>query len=225
MKQHLREVDSKRANIDNLLVFFTGWGCDQYQFGHLNFNGDILFLYDYCDLELDFDFSKYKTITTLAYSAGVFISSIFPQEIPNVVKRVIIDGNPYLFDEKFGVSSKVVKIFKEVDEKNCLDFRKDYLVATHEEMKRFAQNEPKRGFDDCLNELLHLEKLYRTHKSNINLKYDKAIFGEFDPIFKVDAQKEFFNNNITLVHGAKHNIFFRFNSFEEILDINWQFFS
>lgn len=33
---------------------------------------DVLILYDYQNLELEFDFSKYRQIDIIAYSAGVF---------------------------------------------------------------------------------------------------------------------------------------------------------
>lgn len=47
-------------NSDNLLIFFTGWGCDEFEFEHLESNSDVLILYNYSDLNLDFDFSQYK---------------------------------------------------------------------------------------------------------------------------------------------------------------------
>jgi len=214
MKHFLRNNHS-----DKLLLFFTGWGCDEYQFGHLKYDGDVLFLYNYNNLELDFDFSKYKEIIVMAYSAGVFISSVFPKRIPNVVKRIMIDGNPYLFDEKFGVPKNILTAFMEVDAKNCIDFRKKYLVSTHYEMMLFSQNEPHRDFDDCFRELLSLQKLYKTLKDKINPRYDKVIFGEKDPIFKPKIQKEFYKTDLKIVPDAKHNIFFRFKTFEEIIGI------
>ena len=47
-------------NSENLLIFFTGWGCDESEFEHLKADSDVLILYDYSDLSLYFDFSKYK---------------------------------------------------------------------------------------------------------------------------------------------------------------------
>ena len=54
-------------NSDKLLLFFTGWGCDEYEFEHLNADSDVLLLYNYSDLGLDFDFSKYKEINLIAF--------------------------------------------------------------------------------------------------------------------------------------------------------------
>ena len=64
-------------NSDNLLIFFTGWGCDEFEFEHLETNSNVLLLYNYSDLNLDFDFSEYKKFNLIAFSAGVFIASIF----------------------------------------------------------------------------------------------------------------------------------------------------
>ena len=57
----------------DLIVFFSGWGCDDHQFTNLHDVKDVLILYDYQDLNLDFDFSKYAHIDVIAYSAGVFV--------------------------------------------------------------------------------------------------------------------------------------------------------
>ena len=45
----------KKFLIDNnsseLILFFTGWGCDEYEFEHLKSNKDVLILYNYLDLK------------------------------------------------------------------------------------------------------------------------------------------------------------------------------
>lgn len=68
MKQYLINNIS-----DSLLIFFTGWGCDEYEFKHLKSSSDVLVLYDYSDLDLNFDFSKYKNFDLIAFSAGVLL--------------------------------------------------------------------------------------------------------------------------------------------------------
>ena len=92
-------------NSERLLIFFTGLGCDEYVFEHLKSDCDLLLLYDYCDLNLDFDFSKYKKFDLLTFSAGVFVASVMKFDF-RIDKKVALDGNPYLFDEKLGLSKK-----------------------------------------------------------------------------------------------------------------------
>ena len=47
---------------NDLIVFFSGWGCDYNQFANLRDNKDVLILYNYQDLNLDFDISRYTNI-------------------------------------------------------------------------------------------------------------------------------------------------------------------
>ena len=130
MKQFLINKNSEK-----LLIFFTGWGCDESEFEHLKANSDVLLLYDYSNLSLDFDFSKYKNIDLIAFSAGVFVASImnFNFKINN---KIAISGNPFLFDEKLGLSKEIQDILYNITEKNADDFARNYLVKTDEEWRR-----------------------------------------------------------------------------------------
>ena len=90
MKKYL--VDK---NSDTLLLLFAGWGADESAFEHLTADFDVLIFYDYSDLSLDFDFSKYKKFNLIGHSAGVFIASVlnFDFKIDN---KIAFSGNPYL---------------------------------------------------------------------------------------------------------------------------------
>ena len=176
---------------DNLILFFTGWGCDEYEFNHLKSDSDILLLYDYSDLNLDFDFSKYNTFDLIAFSAGVFVASIMNFDF-SINKKIAISGNPYLFDESLGLSKKVQNILYNVDEKNANDFARNYLVKTNEEWKIFHHS--KRTLESCKLEFNCLKELYISNKGKIKDIYDFAIFGKEDPIFNVSIQKEFYGS-------------------------------
>ena len=123
-------------NSQNLLIFFTGWGCDEYEFEHLKSDCDVLLLYDYSDLNLDFDFSKYKNFDLISFSAGVFVASIIDFDF-KINKKIAISGNPYLFDEKLGLSKKIQDILYGITEENADDFARNYLVKTDDEWKIF----------------------------------------------------------------------------------------
>ena len=71
MKKYLIDKNS-----DTLLLLFAGWGSDEYAFEHLKADFDVLILYGYSNLSLDFDFSKYKKFYLIGHSAGVFIASV-----------------------------------------------------------------------------------------------------------------------------------------------------
>ena len=201
----------------DLIVFFAGWGCDHNQFTNLHDSKDVVILYDYQDLNLDFDFAKYANIYVIAYSAGVFVASILADKLPNVRQKVALCGNPYLFDEKLGVSQATIQTFKDISLDNYLEFRRKYMVFSDEEYERYNKLESLRTIESCANELNALQKLYKERKSQINPTFDKAIVAENDLIFDVKMQQNFYKNNLQIIPQSRHHIFFRFNSFEEIL--------
>ena len=202
-------------NSDRLLIFFAGWGCDEYEFEHLNSESDVLILYNYSDLSIDFDFSKYKHFNLAAFSAGVFVASICKFYF-NINKKVAISGNPYLFDENLGLSNKVQDILYNITEKTADDFAKNYLIKTDEEWEKFHHS--KRDLKSCKDEFDSLKKIYNTEKQNIKDIYDFAIFGAEDKLFDITTQKEFFKNRVHLIKNARHNLFFRINTFDELLN-------
>lgn len=209
MKIHLINNDS-----NTLLLFFTGWGCDEYEFEHLKTDSDVLILYDYNDLTLNFDFSKYKEINILAFSAGVFVASVFNFDF-KTNKKIAVSGNPYLFDEHFGLSQKTQDFLCNITEETADDFAKNYLVKTEEEYANFHNS--KRTLDSCEREFEYLKQLYETKKQDIKDIFDIAIIGENDPLFNPSAQKEFYGNRLNIIKNARHNMFFRIKSYGDIL--------
>ena len=201
MKKHF--IDN---NSDTLLIFFSGWGCDEHEFAHLKASSDILILYNYSDMNLDFDFSKYKKINLLAFSAGVFAASIMNFEF-EIDKKIAISGNPYLFDEKLGLSEKIQNVLYNVTEETADDFARNYLVKTDEEWKRFQNSN--RTPESCREEFDSLKQIYKSQKSKIQDIYDIAYFGEYDTIFNISEQEKFYKNRIHVLKNASHNLFFR----------------
>ena len=201
----------------DLIVFFAGWGCDENQFINLHDNKNVVILYDYQNLNLDFDFSKYDNIYVIAYSAGVFVASIFADKLPKVRQKVALCGNPYMFDETLGISKETIQVFKDITLDNYLQFRRKYMVYSDEEYERYNKLESLRTIESCEKELLALQKMYKEKKDNINPMFDKAIMAENDLIFNIEAQKDFYKDKLQVIKNAKHHIFFYFNSFEDML--------
>ena len=201
-------------NSDTLLLFFTGWGCDEKEFEHLRADSDVLLLYEYSDLNLEFDFSKYKEINLIAFSAGVFIASVFDFKI-KLNRKIAISGNPYLFDEHFGLSKKIQEVLYNVTEETADDFARNYLVKTDDEWQVFHHSQ--RTIDSCKAEFDSLKRIYQTKKQIIKDIYDTAIAGDEDPIFNVLSQKEFFKDKLRIVKNARHNVFFRIKNYKDIL--------
>ncbi|MBR1618215.1 DUF452 family protein [bacterium] len=206
----------KNNNSSNLIIFFAGWGCDETEFSHMKSKSDILICYDYVDLELTFDFSKYKEKNLMAFSAGGFVASVMNFDF-EINKSVIISSNPLLFDEYFGLSGQMIEIFKNITEENCEDFRRKYLVATDKEFDAFIP--PNRTLESCNFELDCLKKLYEQHKNQIKPIFDCAIIGSNDKIFNVEHQKEYYKEKLYIVEGLAHNMFYTFSNFEDFFEI------
>lgn len=203
-----------KNNSGNLLIFFTGWGCDEFEFEHLKAKSDVLLLYDYTDLNLDFDFSEYEKFNLISFSAGVFVASLFDFDF-KIDKKIAISGNPYLFDEHMGLSSEIQNVLYNINEENADDFARNYLVKTNEEWAKFHHS--KRTTNSCRDEFNSLKNLYLKNKDNIKDDFDLALIGEDDKIFSVSVQKEFYKDRLKLIKNARHSLFFRVESYEELL--------
>ena len=210
----------KHFHIDNnsssLILFFSGWGCDEYEFEHMTSESDVLILYDYTNLNLDFDFSKYKNIDLIAFSAGVFVASIFDLDL-KIRRKIAIDGNPYLFDEYLGLSKDIQKVLTSITEENAEDFAKNYLVKTKEEYENFHPS--RRTLESCNIEYNCLKQIYNDRKQDIKDIFDIAYIGDQDLIFNVEAQKEFYKNRLRIIKNARHNVFFRLKRYEDIYEL------
>ena len=207
-------------NSSELIVFFAGWGCDYNQFVNLHDTSDVLILYDYQDLDLNFDFSKYANIYLIAYSAGVFVYCLASDKIPNIRKKIAVCGNPYLFDKTLGISPAHLKVLQNITLDNYLVFRRKYMVFSDEEYAKYNELQSLRSLESCQSELTYLQQLYSEYKDKIVPCFDKAIVAADDLLFTLNAQKDFYKEKLFIIPNAKHHIFFRFNSFEEIININ-----
>ena len=206
MKKYLIDKNSV-----SLLIFFTGWGCDEYEFEHLKAKRDVLLLYDYSDLDLDFDFSKYKEFDLMAFSAGVFVSSILSFDF-KINKKTAYSGNPYLFDEKLGLPKEIQDVLYNITEVTADDFARNYLVKTDDEWKKFHHS--KRTLDSCRAEFDALKRIYSENKQNIKDIFDLAFIGSDDKIFNVSEQQKFYKERLTIIPNARHNLFFRIKDYE-----------
>ena len=164
---------------------------------------------------MDFDFSKYKTFYLISHSAGVFAASVLNFDL-KFNKKIAISGNPYLFDEYFGLSKEIQDKFCNITEENATEFARNYLVKTDEEYKNFRPS--KRSMESCMAEFEKLKENYKENFDKIKDIYDLAYIGGNDLIFNVQAQKEFYNERLHIVKNARHNMFYRLKSFEQILN-------
>ncbi len=204
-----------KRNSDDLIVFFSGWGCDENSYKDMDSSRDVLICWDYTSLDLIFNFSEYKKYYLIAYSAGVFVSCLVQDKLPKFDYKIAINGNPKLFDNKYGISSDIVEIFKGLNLENYMNFRLNYLVRNTEELEYFNSHQPHRTFESCFEELDKLKEYYTLNYKNI--EYDKAIIAAEDKIFIPDAQAEYYNGKCKILENSAHDVFYIFRNFDDIL--------
>ncbi len=206
----------KNQNSDEIIVFFCGWGMDEKPFLPLKSESDILYIYDYNDLELNFDFSKYKKKTLVTYSCGVFMAYYLKDILPDFDLKVAINGTLKPFDEKFGVTKERSKIFENISKENYLYFREKLLLQNKKELTLFNKYQPKRSLESSLLEFANLKK-YAKNRKEEDFFYDKILISEEDKIIPPDFQKKFWKKNYKTISGA-HFPFYKFNSIEEMIN-------
>ncbi len=200
-------------NSKDLILFFTGWGCDDNQFKNFRSNNNLLLCWDYSSLDFEFDFSKYDKINLLTYSAGVLIACLIKDKLPKFNKTVAVNGNPLMFDKKFGIDNKTIKLMLDLNVHNCMDFISKYLVYDKQDLKSFLSTPSHRPFESSKQELLKLQEYCKMKLKPI--KYDKAILSDNDKIFNLATQKEYFKDNYIMIKNAAHHTpFLRFSTYE-----------
>mgnify|MGYP004627497003 CR=1 FL=1 len=203
-------------NSTDLVIFLAGWGCDDVQFKNITCTKNLLLCWDYFDLEFDFNFSSYKQIDLIAYSAGVFVSGLIQGKLPKLNSKIAINGNVKIFDEYFGISKFALGFMHNLNLDNYMDFRRKFLVNSEEELKDFNKNSSVRTFESCENELKALQNYYAKYKPTF--KYDVAILSENDKVFVPNHQKEYYKNKYVELKNNAHNVFYTFKSFDSIID-------
>lgn len=204
-----------KNNSDELIVFLSGWGCDEHSYSDMKSSRDVLICWDYTSLDFEFNFEDYKTICLIAYSAGVFVSGLIKDKLPKFSYKIAVNGNPKLFDNKYGISKNIVDIFKGLNLENYMDFRLKYLVRNSEELEFFNSHQPHRTFESCFRELDKLENYYADNYKIVD--FDKIILSDEDKIFQLDFQKEYYKGKYKILNNAAHDVFYVFRNFDDIL--------
>lgn len=207
-----------KNNSNDLVVFLTGWGCDDNQFKNFSSSKNLLLCWDYSMLDFKFDFGKYNNVSLLAYSAGVLIASLLQNKFPKFDKKVAVNGNPLMLDKKFGISCKIIDLMLNLNLDNCMKFISKYLVYDEQDLKNFLSKPSHRPFESSKQELIKLQEYCGLKFKPI--EFDKVILSDTDKIFNPNTQQEYFKNKFILLNNAAHHTpFLRFSSTDEIFNL------
>lgn len=185
MKTHL----INNANSKDLMIFLLGWGMDYLPMVPVVGERNVLFVYDYTDLKLEFDFSKYKKFTLAAFSCGVFMAPFLKEKLPTVSKATAFSGVFELFNPEFGLTPEVISVFKGITLDNYMDFRRDYLLDTQSELEKFNKHAPLRTIESSLAELDALERYDKTFPKT-GYPFSRVFIGKNDRIIPAKNQEK-----------------------------------
>ncbi|MEG1965493.1 MAG: DUF452 family protein [Oscillospiraceae bacterium] len=206
-------------NSDELLIFFCGWGLDEIPFKGYIAECDVLFLFNYSNLNLDFDFSKYSKITLLAYSYGVFMSGLFKDKLPKIDCSIALNGTLKAIDDEFGIPEKIFALTLEnMNLETALKFRRK-LFNKEEDYQKFNKNLPNRLLEDSLAELDFIKKCAQEYKK-IDFDFDKVIIASDDKIYPTKSQRAFWKNHKNIKElNSGHFPFYLFKGFQDIIEL------
>lgn len=203
---------------ENLVIFLCGWGMDERPLLPLSCDSNVLYLYNYSNLELNFNFSIYKNIKLISFSCGVYMAGILKEILPQVDYSVAVNGTLNLLDEEFGLPIAVVDVFKNISLDNYLEFREKWLLSDSSELEKFNQNQPHVSIESAIAELEKL-KVYAKKEPISKFSYDKILISTKDKIVPTQNQKNFWKNDdkVYLIECA-HFPFYKFSSIEDLIN-------
>lgn len=203
---------------DELILFFNGWAMDEKPFNPIKSSHDILFVSDYSnsDLNFDFDFCRYKKVTLLAFSAGVFMASYLQEILPPLDFKIAVNGTLNMLDEKLGIPQDMFSEMENLSAENVLEFR-EKITDKKNHFNLFNKYQPYRSLESSMDELFALKKYFTKPKS---FNYDKVIVAKNDVILPTENQLRAWKNHQS-VHKAAggHFLFYNFNDFDELISL------
>ncbi len=205
---------------------------DEKPFNPLKSNSDVLFVFDYQreqetgnrkqNISIPYftfpiPLNKYKNITLIAFSYGVFMAAYLKDILPKCDIKIAVNGTLSPVHEEFGIPQKIFTLTLEnMTELTALKFR-EKLFADKNELATFNKNLPNRDMESSKNELAALKKYF---EKCVDFEYDKVLIGENDRIIPTKNQKNFWlNHSNCKISDRGHFLFYKFNDFDEIINL------
>ncbi len=212
-----------RNKKNKLLVFFNGWGCDEYSFSHLHAKDyDLLLLNDYKELilkeSLILEIKNYPEIYVVGWSYGVWVANYIwsISQLP-VNKAIAINGTTLPMHDQYGIpKSLTLGTLNHLSESSLLKFQWR-MVGGSQYWKHFVKNKPQRKLADQKEELRALIQHFKKHACKEGF-YSFALIGSKDLVFSVDNQRKFWKGKVPIKEiEAPHFCFYIFKDWDELL--------
>ncbi len=218
-----------RQNSQELILFFNGWAMTPETVEHLSFDSrqDLLILWDYRSLDLDFDFTPYTSIKVIAWSMGVWAADKWFTNLPKkpiITAAIAVCGTGYPMSDERGIPQTIFEATLEsVNEKNRERFNRRMcggksLRHLFEALAKRPTEEIKAELQSVYEEEVKRLSLVEEPKRNI-LPWTKAIIGGKDRIIPADNQKKYWQElgiKIDVLADEAHYIFSSFTSWGDL---------
>lgn len=165
---------------------------DETPFSRIETESSILFLYDYENLDFEFDFSAYEKKTLLAFSYGVYIAGLVFDRLPKFDEKIAINGTLIPVDDEYGVPLKKFALSQKMDSDTIVKFR-ERLFYRKEHLEIFNTLLPQRTAQSCTDELASIKKYFLSLPVP-EMSFDRVYVGSFDKVIPTKNQLNFWKN-------------------------------
>ncbi len=224
-----RFYPSEQKEAKALIIFFNGWAMTPEVVTHLRpaQGHDLLILWDYRELSLDFDISAYADIKLMAWSMGVWAADQIFNKLTStypISEAVAICGTAYPMSDLRGIPQEIFEgTLHGLDEKNRQRFNR--RMCGGKRLKHLFEAFSARSTEEIKEELLQVYHLEQGQQEPQGKKdtapWTKAIIGMKDRIIPPENQKHYWQEQgiqQVIREEDDHYIFDKFSSWEEI----WQ---
>jgi hypothetical protein len=211
-------------NNKKLILFFNGWGMDYTIFKEIKSNEyDVILFYHYSNLnqEINFEklFNKYKEVSLISWSMGVWVSSVICEKIKGKLKhKIAFAGTLKPVDNDYGIVTGVYKAT--IDNFTAIGRAKFFKRMWNgvEIPEMFKKHRTIREIEEQKQELIFLKDSFKILSKPKNI-FDVVIVSENDLICPTKNQKNYWENKINYkTLNAPHFVFYHWKTWEEIIE-------
>ncbi len=220
-----------KQNNTELIIFFNGWAMTPETVEHLSFDEkqDLLVLWDYRSLDLDFNLNAYQSIKLIAWSMGVWAADKWYNSLDtkvNIQQALAICGTGYPMSDERGIPQTIFEgTLQGVSEKNRERFNRRMcggksLRHLFDALAKRPTQEIKAELQSVYDEELKRLKLGEVQKQKV-APWTKAIIGGKDRIIPASNQECYWQElglEIDTLEDEAHYIFASYTSWEDLLE-------
>jgi len=214
-----------KNNSSKLILFMSGWGCDEMPFLRLNSDDyDFLMCYDYRDLnqikELREELKAYDECHLIAWSLGVFVSSILFKDDKELFQTCqAMNGSLSPIDDEKGIPAAIFQgTIDGLNEKGRDKFFMR-MCGGRSGYANFVKHQPQRLVEDQKEELICLQNMILKEAITWDI-FDKVLLSSRDMIFPFkNLEKAWESKSQKTIVDLPHFCFQAWNSWDEILEV------